>query len=124
MPEGLSEGDVLSYRGWRRRPALEPPADPHWVDAPELTFGINFSHGGLRHNGRLCRYEQYLYDEAGQNPNEKWHPETSERGVSRDAGRTCVDLAAAEAAPSAALLDRGARVRFCCALYQTGEHKK
>ena len=56
---------------------------PHWVDAPELTFGIIFSHGCLRHNGRLCRYEQYLYDEAGKTPNEKWHPETSSAAFSQ-----------------------------------------
>jgi hypothetical protein len=77
MPEGLSEGDVLSYEVGDDVLLWNHLLTPHWVDAPELTFGINFSHGGLRHNGRLCRYEQYLYDEAGQNPNEKWHPETS-----------------------------------------------
>lgn len=58
MPENPKEDDLLSYEVsddvllWRHL------LTPHWVDAPELTFGINFSHGGLRHNGCLCRYEQ------------------------------------------------------------------
>jgi len=77
MPEDMSEEDVLSYEVGDNALLWNHLMTPHWVDAPELTFGINFSHGGLRHNGRLCRYEQHLYDSLGRNPNEKWHPETA-----------------------------------------------
>ena len=77
MPENLTEEDVLSYEVGDNTLLWNHLLTPHWVDAPELTFGINFSHGGLRHDGRLCRYEQHVYDTLGHNPNEKWHPETS-----------------------------------------------
>ena len=77
MPENLREGDLLSYEVGDNELLWNHLQTPHWVDAPELTFGINFSHGGLRHKGRLCRYEQFLYDHSGKNPNEGWHPETS-----------------------------------------------
>ena len=83
MPENLKENDVLSYEVGDDVLLWNHLLTPHWVDAPELTFGINFSHGGLRHNGHLCRYEQYLYDEAGENPNEKWLPETSSTAFSQ-----------------------------------------
>jgi len=77
MPEDMSDEDVLTYEVDDNTLLWDHLSTPHWVDAPELTFGINFSHGGLRHNGHLCRYEQHLYDMLGHNPNEKWHPETS-----------------------------------------------
>lgn len=77
MPEGLTDEDLLSYEVGDDAFLWNHLLTPHWVDAPELTFGINFSHGGLRHNGRLCRYEQHLYDTLGRNPNEKWFPETA-----------------------------------------------
>lgn len=77
MPENVSAEDVLSYEVGNDQLLWNHLMTPHWVDAPELTFGINFSHGGLRHKGRLCRYEQHLYDSLDHNPNEKWHPETS-----------------------------------------------
>ena len=34
---------------------------PHWVEAPALTFGINISHGGLRHKGHLAPREEAYY---------------------------------------------------------------
>ena len=77
MPENMSDEDVLSYEVGDNAVLWNHLLTPHWVDASELTFGINFSLGGLRHNGRLCRYEQYLYDSLGRNPNEEWHPETA-----------------------------------------------
>ena len=77
MPENVSDEDLLSYEVGDNTLLWNHLLTPHWVDAPELTFGINFSHGGLRHNGRLCRYEQHVYDTLGHNPNEKWHPETA-----------------------------------------------
>ena len=77
MPENVLDEDVLSYQVGDNQLLWNHLMTPHWVDAPELTFGINFSHGGLRHKGRLCRYEQHLYDSLDHNPNEKWHPETS-----------------------------------------------
>ena len=83
MPENLVEGDLLSYEVGDDVLLWNHLQTPHWVDAPELTFGINFSHGGLRHKGQLCRYEQYLYDHSGKNPNEDWHPETSSTAFHR-----------------------------------------
>ena len=77
MPENVSDEDLLSYEVGDNTFLWNHLLTPHWVDAPELTFGINFSHGGLRHNGRLCRYEQHLYDMLGHNPNAQWHPETA-----------------------------------------------
>ena len=77
MPENLALEDVLSYEVSDNALLWNHLLTPHWVDAPELAFGINFSHGGLRHDGRLCRYEQHIYDTLGYNPNEKWYPETS-----------------------------------------------
>jgi hypothetical protein len=77
MPENIADEDLLSYEVGDNALLWNHLLTPHWVDAPELTFGINFSHGGLRHNGRLCRYEQHLYDTLGHNPNEKWLPETA-----------------------------------------------
>jgi hypothetical protein len=77
MPEDMSDEDVLSYEVDNNTLLWNHLLTPHWVDAPELTFGINFSHGGLRHNGRLCRYEQHLYDTLGHNPNKIWHSETA-----------------------------------------------
>ena len=77
MPEGLVYEDLLSYEVCDNALLWNHLLTPHWVYAPDLTFGINFSHGGLRHNGRLCRYEQHLYDTLGHNPNEKWLPETA-----------------------------------------------
>jgi hypothetical protein len=77
MPENVVDEDVLSYAVGDNQLLWNHLMTPHWVDAPELTFGINFSHGGLRHKGRLCRYEKHLYASLGHNPNEKWHPETS-----------------------------------------------
>ena len=41
MPEGLSEGDVLSYEVGDDVLLWNHLLTPHWVDAPELTFGIN-----------------------------------------------------------------------------------
>lgn len=79
MPENVSDEDVLSYEVGDNTFLWNHLLTPHWVDAPELTFGINFSHGGLRHNGRLCRYEQHVYDMLGHNPNAQWHPETASR---------------------------------------------
>ena len=38
---------------------------PHWVEAPELTFGINISHGGLRRNGKLAPREESYYAHKG-----------------------------------------------------------
>ena len=77
MPEGVLDEDILTYDVGDNQLLWNHLMTPHWVDAPELTFGINFSLGGLRHNGRLCRYEENLYDSLGKNPNESWHPETS-----------------------------------------------
>ncbi|HAA73557.1 TPA: hypothetical protein DCE37_00335 [Candidatus Latescibacteria bacterium] len=79
LPEEASEDDILTYDVGEDQLLWNHLLTPHWVDAPELTFGINFSHGGLRHKGRLCRYEEHVYELAGGNPNEKWHPETSSR---------------------------------------------
>lgn len=39
---------------------------PHWVDSHALTLNINLSIGGLRHRGRLCKYEQALYVRMGE----------------------------------------------------------
>ena len=39
---------------------------PHWVDSHALTLNINLSIGGLRHRGRLCRYEHALYESKGE----------------------------------------------------------
>ena len=77
MPDDVLDEEILSYEVGDNVLLWNHLLTPHWVDAPELTFGINFSHGGLRHNGKLCRYEQHVYDSSGNNPNEKWHPETS-----------------------------------------------
>jgi len=77
MPEAMSDEDILSHEVGDNTLLWNHLLTPHWVDSPELTFGINFSIGGLRHNGRLCRYEQHLYDTLGRNPNENWHPETA-----------------------------------------------
>jgi len=34
---------------------------PHWVETfDELSFGVNISHGRLRHEGRLCANEDVL----------------------------------------------------------------
>ena len=77
MPENMLDEEVLSYPVDDNTLLWNHLLTPHWVDAPELTFGINFSHGGLRHNGRLCRYEQHVYDTLGHNPNKQWHPETA-----------------------------------------------
>ena len=77
MPEEMSDEDILSHEVGNNTLLWNHLLTPHWVDSPELTFGINFSIGGLRHNGRLCRYEQHLYDTLGRNPNENWHPETA-----------------------------------------------
>ena len=77
MPEGVLEEDVLTYDVGDNAFLWNHLMTPHWVDAHGLTFGINFSHGGLRHNGRLCRYEKNLYEVLGKNPNESWHPESS-----------------------------------------------
>ena len=77
MPEHVEDADILSYAVEDDQLLWNHLLTPHWVDAPELTFGINFSHGGLRNKGRLCRYEQHVYDLSDQNPNENWHPKTS-----------------------------------------------
>jgi hypothetical protein len=77
MPDNVQDDDLLSYEVGDDQLLWNHLLTPHWVDAPELTFGVNFSHGGLRHKGRLCRYEQRVYDLAGENPNANWHPETS-----------------------------------------------
>lgn len=77
MPEDATEEDILTYEVGDNALLWNHLLTPHWVDAPELTFGINFSHGGLRHKGKLCRYEDYVYELAGGNPNEAWHPESS-----------------------------------------------
>ena len=47
---------------------------PHWVDAPALSFGINLSHGGLRHRGRLGPREQAFYEfkEYDKHPERIW----------------------------------------------------
>jgi hypothetical protein len=40
---------------------------PHWVEAgDEVAMSVNLSHGGLRHEGRLCRFEQELEDHRRQ----------------------------------------------------------
>ena len=79
MPEDAKEEDLLTYDVGDNAFLWNHLLTPHWVDAPELTFGINFSHGGLRHKGRMCRFEEHVYDETGKNPNESWHPETSSK---------------------------------------------
>jgi hypothetical protein len=79
LPDEATEEDILTYEVGDDTLLWNHLLTPHWVDAPDLTFGINFSHGGLRHKGRLCSYEQHVYDESGENPNEKWHPETSSK---------------------------------------------
>ena len=76
MPGNLALADALSYGFSDNALLWNHLLTPHWVDAPELAFGINFSHSGLRHGGRR-HYEQHLYDTLGCNPNEKWYPETS-----------------------------------------------
>ena len=77
MPEDAKGEDLLTYDVGDNAFLWNHLFTPHWVDAPELTFGINFSHGGLRHKGRMCRFEEHVYDLTGKNPNESWHPETS-----------------------------------------------
>jgi hypothetical protein len=66
------------YWEWYTKPAALQPADcvvhdmppgallwnayltPHWVDGSDdqPSLSINISHGGLRHQGRLCRHEE------------------------------------------------------------------
>ena len=77
MPEDANAEDILTYEVGDNELLWNHLLTPHWVDAPDLTFGINFSHGGLRHKGRLCQYEDHVYKQSAANPNEAWHPETS-----------------------------------------------
>ena len=66
MPPSLREPeDVLSLRVGDGEFVWNHLMTPHWVDSHALTLNINLSMGGLRHRGRLCRYEQALYASKG-----------------------------------------------------------
>ncbi len=60
-PPELTDEDILTLDVGDNQFVWNHLLTPHWVDAPALTFGINLSHGGLRHKGRLCQREKALY---------------------------------------------------------------
>lgn len=46
---------------------------PHWVETyDELSFGVNISHGRLRHRGRLCANEEPLVRFWAEQPGERF----------------------------------------------------
>jgi hypothetical protein len=68
-PPGIREEDALVYEMRPGDVLWNTLLTPHWVEATEETaYSLNLSHGGLRLNGRLCRYEQELEDWKAAHP--------------------------------------------------------
>ena len=73
-PENLGEDDILTIKVGDNQFVWNQLLTPHWVDAPALTFGINLSHGGIRHKGQLGPREEvfYQYREWDKYPEKIW----------------------------------------------------
>lgn len=60
-PAGLTDDDVVAYELKPGSALWAPLLTPHWTEAVgEPACSISFSMRGLRHQGRLCPYEQEL----------------------------------------------------------------
>lgn len=70
-PQGITAQDVHTLEVGDGAFIWNHLMTPHWVEAPALSFGINLSHGGLRHEGRLGPREQAYYEARGYDK----HPE-------------------------------------------------
>ena len=89
MPDELCEpDDALSFDVGDGEFVWNHLLTPHWVDSHKLTVNINLSMGGLRHRGRLCTYEQALYDSRGQG----WKNSMAHQNGSSDALRSQAKL--------------------------------
>ena len=73
-PENIGNEDLLTIDTGDSQFIWNHIMTPHWVEAPELTFGINISHGGLRLNGRLAPREEAYYASKGwhESPDKIW----------------------------------------------------
>ncbi len=72
-PPDLTDADTLCYDMSPGAVVWNAMLTPHWVEAgDEVAMSINFSHGGLRYQGRLCPHEQEHVDYQAA------HPETAE----------------------------------------------
>jgi hypothetical protein len=73
-PNDLTTEDLLTIEVGDEQYIWNHLLTPHWVDAPELTVGINISHGGLRYKGQLGPREDayYTYKEWDKHPDRIW----------------------------------------------------
>lgn len=68
-PEAITEADTLAYPMLPGDVVWNALLTPHWVEASDqAAMSINFSHGGLRLDGRLCPFEQELEDYRAARP--------------------------------------------------------
>lgn len=70
-PERLAEEDELAYDMPPGTALWNAFLTPHWVEAADgVAVSVNLSHGGLRHQGKLCRHEEEVEEWQRQHPHE------------------------------------------------------